>query len=122
MKNILLLGLSVLVLMGCETGQTDVKLTENQINKISGFEDCVSYVGQIGGWRSVIVRCPNSTVNNTVYSNKQYITSTVIDQTNTSMADREKARKEFEEQLKRVEQATADLETAKKAYENLIRK
>ena len=123
MKRILI-ALVALSLVGCDTGKTEVQKTPNQISSNPGFEDCISYVGYIDGWRTVVVRCPNSDVTST-WQGKHNV-NTVTTDSKPPSADVERAKAEVEyarAQAERAQKAANEAqiraETAKKIYEQL---
>ena len=77
-KLTLVLIASVALLAGCEEGHTSIEKNGNNISKVQGFEDCVSFVGYVSGIRAVIVRCPNSSVNTSFAYGKTTQSSIVV--------------------------------------------
>jgi hypothetical protein len=123
MKRILI-ALAVLSLTGCEEGSTTLDKTVNQISKVPGFEDCVSFKGRIAGYTTIVVRCPNSDVMSTWQGKGQV--GTLTTDSKPPSADLERARAEAEYARAKVDQAAKALneaqikaDTAKRIYEQI---
>jgi hypothetical protein len=109
------------LLTGCEEGNTEIRKNINQISNVDGFKDCVSYIGRVSGYPSIIIRCPNSSVSATLASKNRVFTNT-IDENTVNDENILKAQRELQTRKEIAEHALKALQKAQSEYENMIRK